>query len=307
MWSHFWDILTKERKFMRSPSNYCFQIFNLPRYSLFLQYINKEYKPYIGEIYGEEDKKIFKYPFFTRVDAKRFYLTLKYINLYFPKNGSKVIDIGGYPGTMLKLLRKYSDIKYLYQCGLYDDPDFLKEMDSYDIVTLPSVDLDPPVYYQKELEGKHNFSINLDNESVDFIIATEIIEHLVYPLHFLSEAIRILKAGGRLLITTPNVAKSSAWVRVLMGKSNLDRLEKTQICMRGNWRGHVRLYSKEELITLLLNHNFNILVAKAFTDFGLWTRKSSLPRKMDFLIRMAIEFFLPWTKPGLLVIAEKAY
>jgi SAM-dependent methyltransferase len=295
----------KERKFMRVTRNYRFQILDLPKYSSFLQYINKEYKPYLGEFYGEEDKKIFKYPFFTRVDAKRFYLTLKYFNLYFPKNGSKVIDIGGYPGTILKLLRKYSDIDYLYQCGLYDDPDFLKEMDSYDIVTLPSADLDPPIHYQKELEGKHNFYINLDNESVDFVIATEIIEHLVYPLHFLSEANRILKAGGRLLITTPNVAKSSAWARVLLGKSNLDPLEKTQIYMRGNWRGHVRLYSKEELITLLQNQKFNILESKTYKGDYYRTTNSGWLRKIDFSIRLGIEFFLPWTKPGLLVIAEK--
>jgi SAM-dependent methyltransferase len=293
---------------MRITRSYRFQILNLPRYSLFLQYINKEYKPYKDEFYGEKDKLLFRYPFFTRANAKRFYLTLKYLNLYFPKDGSKIIDIGGYPGSILKLLRKYSEITSLslYQCGRYDDPVFLKEMESYDIVTLPSVDLDPPAHYQKELEGKHNFFINLANESVDFVIATEIIEHLVYPLHLLAEANRILKAGGRLLITTPNVAKSSAWVRVLLGKSNLDPLEKTQIYMRGNWRGHVRLYSKEELITLLQDQKFNILESETYNDGYYWTTKSRWLRKIDFSIRLGIEFFLPWTKPGLLVIAEKA-
>lgn len=293
---------------MRVTSNYRSQILDLPKYSSFLQYINKEYKPYLGEFYGEEDKKIFKHHFFTKVDAKRFYLTLKYFNLYFPANGSKIIDIGGYPGTMLKIIRKYNNIDSLslYQCGLYDDPAFLKEMEFYNIITLPPVDLDPPIYYQKELEGKHNFFINLDNETVDFAIATEIIEHLVYPLHFLAEANRILKKGGRILITTPNIAKSSASVRVLLGKSNLDRLEKTQVCMQDKWRGHVRLYSKEELITLLQNQKLKILESKTFDGDYFWRIKSSLPRKMDFLIRLGIEFILPWTKPALLVIAEKA-
>jgi len=292
---------------MRITSSHRFQILNLPEYSLFLRYINKEYKPYKDEFYGEKDKLLFKYPFFTRVNAKRCYLTLKYFSIYFPKKGSRIIDIGGYPGTILKLIRKYSNLNslLLYQCGLYDDPAFLNEMEHYNINVLPSVDIDPPVHYQKVLESKHNFNINLDNETVDFVIATEIIEHLVYPLHLLAEANRILKPGGRLLITTPNIAKSSAWVRVLLGKSNLDPLEKTQICMRGNWRGHVRLYSNEELVTLLQIQKFGILKIKAFNDDYYWMIRSSLLRKTDFLIRVCIEFFLPWTKPGLLVIAEK--
>ncbi len=293
---------------MRTTGNYRSQILNLPKYSLFFQYLDKEYEPYLGEFYGEEDKLLFKYPFFAVGSAKRLYLTLKYFNLYFPKNGSKVIDIGGYPGTMLKLLRKYSNINSLslYQCGLYDDSGFLKEMESYDINMLPLVDLDPPATYQKELEGKHNFIISLDNDTVDFVIATEIIEHLVYPLHLLAEANRILKPGGRILLTTPNVAKSSAWVRVLLGKSNLDPLKKTQIYMQGNWRGHVRLYSKEELLILLQDQKFNILESIAFNAGYFSMIKTGLLRKMDFAIRLVIEMLLPWTKPGLLVIAEKS-
>ena len=292
---------------MITNDNDCFRILNLPKYPLFWQYINKEYKPYRGEFYGEEDKLLFKHPFFSMVNAKRFYLTLKYFNLYFPKNGSKTIDIGGYPGSILKLIRKYSNISHLslYQCGLYNDSDFMKEMESYDITMLPLVDIDPPICYQKELEGKNNFFIGMDNETVDFVIATEIIEHLVYPLHFLAEAKRILKPGGRILITTPNVAKSSAWVRVLLGKSNLDPLEKTQIFMQGNWRGHVRLYSKQELITLLQNKKFNVLDTKAFNDGYYVMKKTSFFRKMDFTIRLLIEFIFPWTKPELLVIAEE--
>lgn len=293
---------------MKIIKNHDKQILELPNYSIFLQYIDEEYKPFINEFYGDEDKKVFKFNFFAKVDAKRFYLTLKYINLYFPKNGSKIIDIGGYPGTVLKLLRKYGDMSslLLYQCGLYDDPAFLSEMESYNIVALPSVDLDPPIHYQKELEEKHSFYIKMESGTVDFVIATEIIEHLVYPLHMLAEANRILKSGGRLIITTPNIAKSSAWVRVLMGKSNLDQLEKTQICMQDKWRGHVRLYSKEELIALLQKYNFKILESRTFDGDYFWRTKTRLYRKIDFLIRQCIEYILPWTKPELLIIAEKS-
>ena len=281
-------------------------ILKLPKYNQFLDYLETEYKPYLSEFFGGKDKLLFLHPFYTLAYAKRFYLALQYFHLYFPKNGVNVLDVGGYPGTMLKLLRKYSTGKLdLYQCGLFHDPGFLIEMESYNIEMLLPVDIDPPAHYKKELEEKHQFIINSANETVDFIVFTEVIEHLVYPLHFLAEAYRILKPGGRIFITTPNIAKSSAWVRVLLGKSNLDPLKQTQIYMNGNWRGHVRLYSKEELTSLLCDLNFNILESTAINNGDYSIQKTSLLRKLDFAIRLVIEFILPWTKPGLLVVAEK--
>ncbi|HAH32845.1 MAG TPA: hypothetical protein DCL44_11085 [Elusimicrobia bacterium] len=291
---------------MKNSNDHNPQVLNLPDYSGFFGYLGHAYKPYVSEFYEGEDKAIFKYHYSSLTHAKRFYSILKYFNLYFPDQGSKVVDIGGYPGTMLKLLGKYSNRQLtLYQCGLFSDPSFLSEMELYGIATLAPVDIDPPPYYQKELEEKHNFTVKLADDAVDFVIATEIIEHLVYPLHFLAEARRILKPGGRILITTPNVAKSSAWIRTLLGKSNLDPLKQTQVYMHGNWRGHVRLYSREELVSLLLGNKFRILEAKAVNNGEHWKTNVSLLRKIDFAIRSVIEFVLPWTKPGLLIVAEK--
>jgi 2-polyprenyl-3-methyl-5-hydroxy-6-metoxy-1,4-benzoquinol methylase len=44
------------------------------------------------------------------------------------------------------------------------------------------------------------------DESFDVVTASEVLEHLSEPRHALAEAKRVLKPGGRLLVTVPNVA-----------------------------------------------------------------------------------------------------
>lgn len=44
-----------------------------------------------------------------------------------------------------------------------------------------------------------------DDESFDHVVAIEGIEHLENPWHFVREAKRVLKDGGSLVITTPNI------------------------------------------------------------------------------------------------------
>ncbi len=57
------------------------------------------------------------------------------------------------------------------------------------------------------------YTVNLDQDpipepdgSVDLILASEVIEHLVNPRHVLAEVRRVLRPRGRVLITVPNVA-----------------------------------------------------------------------------------------------------
>jgi SAM-dependent methyltransferase len=54
------------------------------------------------------------------------------------------------------------------------------------------------------------------HDSFDGVTATEIIEHLENPRHFLRQCFSILKPGGHLILTTPNVDSAIAraiWVR----------------------------------------------------------------------------------------------
>jgi len=60
-----------------------------------------------------------------------------------------------------------------------------------------------------------------DDGSFETVLACELIEHLLRdPMHLLLECRRILEEGGRLIVTTPNVASLTSVARVLHGYDN---------------------------------------------------------------------------------------
>ena len=48
----------------------------------------------------------------------------------------------------------------------------------------------------------------VDSESVDFVVTFQVIEHIRNHKYFLSEIKRVLKPGGKLIMTTPNILMS---------------------------------------------------------------------------------------------------
>ena len=56
-------------------------------------------------------------------------------------------------------------------------------------------------------------TLNLPDESFDFILCHDLIEHINEPGRFLSEICRILKPGGRIQIITPNGRQDLAFPR----------------------------------------------------------------------------------------------
>ncbi|MBT3643105.1 class I SAM-dependent methyltransferase [archaeon] len=58
----------------------------------------------------------------------------------------------------------------------------------------------------------------LENESVDIIIAGELIEHLFNPFKFFKECNRVLSKNGFLILSTPNICSLKNRFKVLFGK-----------------------------------------------------------------------------------------
>jgi 2-polyprenyl-3-methyl-5-hydroxy-6-metoxy-1,4-benzoquinol methylase len=48
-----------------------------------------------------------------------------------------------------------------------------------------------------------SFHLPFNNNSFDCVVASEIIEHIVDPMEFIKELFRVVRRGGRLIITTP--------------------------------------------------------------------------------------------------------
>jgi SAM-dependent methyltransferase len=86
-----------------------------------------------------------------------------------------------------------------------------------------------------------------EDQRFDVVLCCEIIEHLLHdPLRVLVEIKRVLKPGGRLLITTPNVARLENIVRLAGGKNIHDRYSG-----HGPYGRHNREYTRQEIASLL--------------------------------------------------------
>lgn len=90
--------------------------------------------------------------------------------------------------------------------------------------------------------------------SVEVVIMSEIIEHLVDPDRCLDEAWRVLRPGGSLLLSTPNLA---AWYNRVLLVCGVQPLF-TEVSLRGIYGrpgsevvGHLRLFTRRALKGLL--------------------------------------------------------
>ncbi|MCI0641897.1 MAG: class I SAM-dependent methyltransferase [Gemmataceae bacterium] len=133
--------------------------------------------------------------------------------------------------------------------------------------------------------------IPLDDQSVDFIVFTEVIEHLrVGLLQALYEMRRILKPGGRLLLSTPNLLSLRNRLSFLMGRTEYDTLDMPYDALKTEERighsGHFRVFSMPELIDLLQRTGFRVL-SREYDDVP-WSEAGQLPWSL-YGVRMRLE------------------
>jgi 2-polyprenyl-3-methyl-5-hydroxy-6-metoxy-1,4-benzoquinol methylase len=95
-------------------------------------------------------------------------------------------------------------------------------------------------------------TIPFQDNQFDLIFAGEVIEHLVDTDGFIADVRRVCKPGGRLLLTTPNLASFENRLRLVLG-------------IYPNWlnynlqgSGHVRGYTPRVLKRQLAEHGFRV-------------------------------------------------
>jgi len=96
----------------------------------------------------------------------------------------------------------------------------------------------------------------------DVVIMSELIEHLIDPDSALEEAWRVLKPGGTLLLSTPNLA---AWYNRGLLALGIQPLF-TEVSLRGVFgrpgsvvAGHLRLFTRRALVGLLAARGFGAI------------------------------------------------
>lgn len=150
--------------------------------------------------------------------------------------------------------------------------------------------------------------VSLKDSSMDLMAATEIIEHLLSPERFLMQARRILKPGGYMLLSTPNLASWFNRLYLLFGKTppnyDPDSL-KFRIKTKEHWLaiGHKSLFTLNELKKVLNAYGFRIITIKSHGYFDCNRMDGRGPRLGG--LRGTLNTVLPMTfREGFTVLAR---
>lgn len=240
----------------------------------------------------------------------RFGLTLDAFLRYrtaLKKKAPDILDIGGYPGSLVKTLRLFlQESGRVDGAGLAGPPDFIAELKSYEVDFLPC-NLDPLIgSYEPRAEVATH--VPRDDGSYDVVFAMEILEHTLDPLYLLRETFRLLRPGGLLIVTTPNQATLSNRLRLLFGRSAYFELKGSIMYERGDWRPHIREYTMAEMVHLIRDVGFEV-IEEQFMDISdddprVWNWKHPLLRLARTATRPLLKL-LPSLRQGLMLVARR--
>jgi ubiquinone/menaquinone biosynthesis C-methylase UbiE len=187
----------------------------------------------------------------------------------------KLLDVGCGPGNFICCLEDWfrnSDIN-----GLDVDPELL----GYTAGRTRAANL---------LQGNAE-EIPFEDEAFHILSGFQLIEHVSNPERFLSEAYRVLKKGGLLLLATPNPRGLAAR---LLGE---------------RWKGirydHISLRTPEQWNQVIIDVGFNILESGT-TLFNGIPIMSQFPLALPFQLLQAIFGWFPWQQgSSYMVVARK--
>ncbi|OHD64754.1 MAG: hypothetical protein A2176_10520 [Spirochaetes bacterium RBG_13_51_14] len=178
----------------------------------------------------------------------RFLKTLE----LFPRDideNSRVLELGSSPYFMSLLIKKSR------KCQLDFANFFGKDRHAVNKELLTS-----EKYNERHSFTFKHFNVEKDvfpyrNDSYDLVLFCEIIEHLtVDPVHSLVQINRILKDGGYVIITTPNVLRYENILKLILGENIHDHYSGY-----GAYGRHNREYTPRELRRLIEGLGFRVV------------------------------------------------
>lgn len=221
------------------------------------------------------------------------------------RSDAVIMDFGPFPGSLLRLLRRLdaTNRARLFGAGLMMDEGFKAFMRQDSDAELFTVNLDP-TGSQFRAKG-YSENAPLPDASVDLVFALEIIEHLTAPFHLLAEAARLLKSGGHVVLTTPNLTRIGNLFKLTIGRTINDRLAPPGYDNPDDeWRPHAREYAMHEMVEALRRAGFEIAEARFF--LGEDTQDCRLPLRQRAIDWAKWPFYaIPHFRGSLLVVGRK--
>ena len=134
-----------------------------------------------------------------------------------------------------------------------------------------------------------------ENSVFDVVILGSLIEHTLNPRHLISESKRVLKGGGRLIISTPNAVSLRSRIDLVRGKNQFSPLIQNIFSKDYLLRCSI-FYSKKE-IAYILGDDFSIERVAYIND------KKNNPSTIRKLVNCLC--IIPSLKDVIIVVAKK--
>ena len=181
-------------------------------------------------------------PYFA-FQARRYPSIVRFLAPLAPLSGRRVLDLGGGVGSLAVALHAaYGGDYHLAEFGA-PRPRAVEVGARFGLSAYHSVEL-----------GAADGLAALPAD-YDLILLVEVVEHLLgNPLFLFRDLHDHLRPGGHLLITTPNEARLTNRMRLLLGRSIKDAHRYPR--NRGEVNGHVIEYTRRELDVLLASERF---------------------------------------------------
>ena len=153
-----------------------------------------------------------------------------------PKNTARILEIGCGTGATMRWLRGIRDVEHASAIELV--PEAAREAASaFDEIMVGNIE---------------SMVLELPPESFDLVIALDVLEHLVDPWDIVRRCTDILKPGGSMIASIPNIAHYSvAFPLILRGRWNYETeglLDRT----------HLRFFVAQTAVNLMTSSGFII-------------------------------------------------
>jgi hypothetical protein len=213
---------------------------------------------------------------FSQVAADRI---AKAVTLMRERKPQHVLDIGFFPGFIGQALRDAGFSGRLDGLGLLNGHNAAAFCPPYDHL------------YVQEIDPFYGAIGPLDlGQQYDLILGLEIVEHLIDPLPFFRLIAGNLTDNGVALVTTPNVSSFGAACRLLLGRSNHESFERSVFTWKSDWRAHIRLYDRRELIRFGEMHG---LTAESHHYFVSAALAHERRKRLGWLMRRMVSAIVP--------------
>ena len=173
---------------------------------------------------------------------QRFLYTLQLV----PDSTGRLLEIGANPYFMTLLLRRFR--RYELHMTNYFGVDFEGAITQTIVNQTDRLIMD---FANVNIERD---TLPFDDQTFDVVLLCEVLEHFTNdPAKALLQIRRVLKTGGYLILTTPNVARLANVTRLIAGSNLYDPYSGY-----GPYGRHNREYTQEEMVQLLEYLGFTI-------------------------------------------------